>query len=75
MQSFNSNIIMSFKICNFCFFLLLSSPIYAYIGPGLGAGTIAAVAGMIFSIVIAIFAIVYYPVKRFLKKNKGKDDG
>ena len=44
----------------------------AYVGPGLGAGTIGVILGIIGSIFIAIFAIVWYPLKRLLKKNKQK---
>ena len=34
----------------------------AYIGPGVGAGAIGAVLGVIGSIFLAIFAVVWYPV-------------
>ena len=44
----------------------------AYVGPGLGAGTIGVILGIIGSICIAIFAIVWYPLKRLLKKNRQK---
>lgn len=40
----------------------------AYIGPGLGAGTIAVLLGILGSIVMALVAFVWYPVKRLLKK-------
>jgi hypothetical protein len=43
---------------------------HAYIGPGLGAGAIAAVLGVLGSIFVALFAIVYYPVKRALKRRR-----
>lgn len=42
----------------------------AYIGPGLGGGAIAAVFGVIGSVVLAIFAVIYYPIKRMLKNRK-----
>jgi len=45
----------------------------AYIGPGVGAGAIGAVLGVIGSIFLAIFAIVWYPVKRMLKGRKKTD--
>ncbi len=45
-------------------------PADAYIGPGVGAGTIAVVLGILASIVMAFFAILWYPVKRLLKKRK-----
>jgi uncharacterized membrane protein len=44
----------------------------AYIGPGVGAGAIAAVVGVLGSIVLAIFAVLWYPVKRMLKNRKSK---
>lgn len=44
----------------------------AYIGPGVGAGAIAAVLGVLGSILLAIIAVVYYPIKRMLKGGKGK---
>ncbi len=43
---------------------LLATPAYAYIGPGVGAGTIAVVFGVIASILLAFVAIVWYPIKR-----------
>lgn len=52
------------------FFLL--SPIYAYIGPGMSGGLIATILGIIGSIFLAIFGILYYPIKRFLKNRKKK---
>ena len=37
---------------------------------GVGAGTIAIVLGILASIVMAFFAILWYPVKRLIKKRK-----
>jgi glucose dehydrogenase len=42
----------------------------AYIGPGVGAGALAAVVGVLGSIFLGLFAIVYYPFKRMLKRRK-----
>lgn len=44
----------------------------AYIGPGVGAGAIAAVLGVLGSILLAIIAVIYYPIKRMMKGGKGK---
>lgn len=44
----------------------------AYIGPGMGAGALAAVVGVLGSIVLAIFAVLWYPLKRMLKGRKAK---
>lgn len=45
----------------------------AYIGPGVGAGAIAAVLGVIGSILLAIVAVLYYPIKRMLKGGKSRN--
>ena len=65
---------MQFAIITFLLSLLTVFPdvANAYVGPGLGAGTIGVILGIIGSIFIAIFAIVWYPLKRLLKKNKQK---
>ncbi len=50
--------------------ILLASPAHAYIGPGVGAGTIAVVLGVIASIFLAFVAILWYPLKRLVKRRK-----
>lgn len=52
--------------------LLLPTAALAYIGPGVGAGAIAAVVGVIGSVLLAIVAVIYYPIKRMLKRRKGR---
>jgi uncharacterized membrane protein len=42
----------------------------AYIGPGVGAGAIGAVIGVIGAVFLAIFAVVWYPIKRMIKSRK-----
>ena len=42
----------------------------AYIGPGVASGALAAVIGVIGSIFLALFAVIYYPIKRMLKRRK-----
>lgn len=51
------------------FGLTLAAPVDAYIGPGAGAGTIAVVLGILASIFMGFFAILWYPFKRMLKKR------
>jgi len=50
--------------------LITPVPAMAYIGPGAGAGTIAVVLGVLASIVMAFFGLLWYPVKRLMKKRK-----
>ena len=53
--------------------LSISSPVVAYIGPGMGGGVIAAVLGVIGAVLLALFGILYYPIKRALKNRKKTD--
>ena len=50
--------------------LLPTGAAHAYIGPGLGAGAVAVVLGILASIGIAFMAILWYPLKRLFKKGK-----
>ena len=52
--------------------LLALQPIaaQAYIGPGVASGALAAVVGVLGSIFLALFAIIYYPIKRMMKGRK-----
>jgi len=50
--------------------LIISSPVFAYIGPGMGGGVIAGVLGVIGAVLLALFGILYYPIKRILKNRK-----
>ncbi len=52
------------------FAVMAIEPAFAYTGPGLGAGAIALVVGFFSSIFIALFAVIWYPVKRLLKKRR-----
>ena len=50
---------------------LISMPSYAYLGPGMGGGVIAAIVGFFAAIILGLWGILYYPIKRALKKRKG----
>ena len=50
--------------------VLVSNDAHAYVGPGLGAGAIGMILGVIASILLAIFAIFWYPIKRIFKSKK-----
>lgn len=50
--------------------LVSMHPASAYIGPGAGAGTIAVVFGILAAIIMAFFGLLWYPVKRLLKKRR-----
>ena len=45
---------------------------FAYIGPGMGGGVIAAIFGIIAAFFLGLFGILYYPIKRAFKNRKKK---
>ena len=54
------------------FLIFIPMPLYAYIGPGMGGGVIAIVIGFFAAIFLALWGILYYPIKRALKLRKDK---
>jgi hypothetical protein len=48
----------------------ISAPAFAYIGPGIGAGVVSIVLGFGASIFLAIFAVIWYPLKRLFRRRK-----
>jgi hypothetical protein len=48
---------------------------HAYLGPGIAAGTLATVLGFLCTIFLALFAVVWYPIKQFLKTKPKKEHG
>ena len=55
------------------FFIFSSAnSLFAYIGPGMGGGVIAAIFGIIAAFFLGLWGILYYPIKRALK-NKRKN--
>ena len=56
------------------YFTLISNPSYAYLGPGVGGGVIAATIGIIIAIFVALFGIIWFPLKRLIKKIRSNQD-
>lgn len=56
----------------FLFLFLIPFPSYAYIGPGMGGGVIAAIIGFFAAVLLGLWGILYYPIKRALKNRKEK---
>ena len=46
--------------------------LFAYIGPGMGGGVIAAIFGIIAAFFLGLWGILYYPIKRAFKNKKNK---
>ena len=49
------------------------SPLFAYIGPGMGGGVIAAIFGIIAAFFLGLWGVLYYPMKRAFKNRKKKN--
>jgi hypothetical protein len=47
--------------------------IIGYIGPGLGGGIIAAILGVLAAFFLALFSIIWYPIKKIISKFKKKN--
>ena len=58
-----------FKIIIF-FSLAIPTFAHAYLGPALGGGAVVATVGLIISIFALIFGILWFPIKRYLKKRR-----
>jgi Na+-driven multidrug efflux pump len=60
------------KCIIFVSLFLISMPSYAYIGPGMTGGAIAAVIGFFAALLLGLWGILYYPIKRVLKTRRDK---
>ena len=60
------------KLLLFLSIFIISLTSYAYIGPGMGGGVIVAVIGFFAAILLGIWGVLYYPIKRALKNRKDK---
>ena len=50
--------------------LLQLTTAHAYIGPGIAAGTVAVVLGVLSSIFLAFVGILWYPIKRLINRRR-----
>ena len=76
---FNSRYNGVFKLQTWCIILkilvllvllLVSPATFAYIGPGAGISVLGSLLGILGTIVVAIGAIIFWPVRKFLKRKK-----
>jgi hypothetical protein len=49
--------------------LFSTAAAHAYVGPGLGLGVLGAILGALLTVILAIAGVVWYPIKRMLKKK------
>ena len=55
-------------------FMLPAGPADAYIGPGAGLGAFAVVLALGAGVLLLIVGLVWFPLKRMMKKNKAQAD-
>ena len=51
----------------------IGTSLFAYIGPGMGGGVIAAIFGIIAAFFLGLWGVLYYPIKRSFKNRKKKN--
>lgn len=51
------------------FTFALTSPAYAYIGPGAGLGTVGTVLAFFAAILLLLVGFVWYPLRRILRRS------
>ena len=54
------------------FYFNFESVSHAYLVPGVGGGIITATIGFVVAILAALFALIWFPIKRLIKKRKEK---
>ena len=55
------------------FFLTYPPLALAYIGPGLGAGAVAVVLGLVVGFLMLVVGVIWYPLKRLFRRIRRKD--
>ena len=60
------------KIFLILILISIENTAFSYIGPGMTGGVLAATLGIIVAIFAAIFGLIWFPIKRLLKKRKEK---
>ena len=58
------------RLILFSFFLTLTPLAHAYLGPGMAGGVVVTIFAIIVALIISLWGIIYYPVKRKLKNIK-----
>lgn len=53
-------------------FIVLPTAAQAYLGPGMGGGILTAVLGFILALFLGLFAVIYFPIRRFFAKRAKK---
>jgi hypothetical protein len=52
--------------------LLLTNSAVAYVGPGAGISVLGSLLGILATIFVAIGAIIFWPIRKFMKRRKAR---
>lgn len=63
------------KLLVILIFLVTSTTAVAYIGPGAGISVLGSLLGILGTIVVAIGAILFWPIRKMLKRRKAASSG
>lgn len=58
------------KIIAILLLSLAAGPLHAYIGPGAGISVLGSLLGILATILVAIGAIIFWPVRKLMKRRK-----
>lgn len=53
---------------------LIASPAAAYVGPGAGISVLGSLLGILATIFVAIGAILFWPIRKLIKRRKAKKE-
>ena len=59
-----------YKLILSIFLIILPTSSFAYLGPGMGGGILAATVGIVIAIFAALFGILWFPIKRYYNRKK-----
>jgi hypothetical protein len=72
-QRYVKGLLVMFKTIIFVLLMaVLVSPALAYIGPGAGISVLGSLLSILATIVVAIGAIIFWPVRKYMKRRKAR---
>ena len=63
-----------FRITALLLLALIASPAAAYVGPGAGISVLGSLLGILATILVAIGAILFWPIRKLMKRRKAKKE-
>ena len=64
---------MNKVLINLSIFVIISTPAFAYLGPGMGGGILVATLGVVIALFAAVFGLIWFPLKKLFRKKEKKN--